>query len=136
MSQQRGKQIVELVITWVSEREAQGDYLEYEQKGKINRSALCTELGFARSAFQTNPDLVKAIVDAETRWFGKPIQDPKSLKAAAERSEKRASSINADNSKLAEEIVRLKAENNLLRRQLEKYKAMDEIIQSTGLLRP
>lgn len=135
MSQERGREIVELVKVWIAEREAQADFSEYERQGKINRSALQKELSFSRSAFQTNPELVSVVTEAETRWFGETPVDIKSIKAAAERSEKIAASTNADNSKLIEELARLKAENNTLRRQLEKFKAMDEVIKATGLVR-
>jgi uncharacterized protein YdcH (DUF465 family) len=41
----------------------------------------------------------------------------------------------SDNSRLLDELAKLKAENTLLKRQLEKYAAMDEIIKTTGLVR-
>lgn len=135
MSQERGREIVELVKVWIAERDAQADFSDYERQGKINRSALQKELSFSRSAFQTNADLVNIVTEAELRWFGETPIDIKSIKAAAERSEKIAANTNADNSKLIEELARLKAENNTLRRQLEKFKAMDEVIKSTGLVR-
>lgn len=136
MSQGRGIEIVALVETWIAERDLAGDYEDYERQGKVNRQALAVELGFARSCYSTNSKLLELLHATECRWFGEKKQTINSYKAAAERSDKKATETTANNNKLTEEIARLKAENLSLRRQLEKFAAMDEVIKATGLVRP
>jgi hypothetical protein len=125
----------EAVRQWVAARDAAGDYIEYERQGKVNRGALCEELDFARSVVNQNPAVKAILADAEARWYGVREEDTKSLKAATVRSEVRVAKTASDNSRLLDELAKLKAENTLLKRQLEKYAAMDEIIKTTGLVR-
>lgn len=130
--QQKAQENVQRLTQWIAERDQQGDFNEYERQGKINRQALCSELDFSRSVVTQNPRVKKLLGEAESRWFNHKQQDSKAHEAARERSEKRVAEVNADVSRLQDEIARLKAENAALRRTLEKYAAMDEIIQSTG----
>ena len=133
--QQKAQENVELVIRWIAERDLQNDFHEYERQGKINRGALCEELDFARSVVNQNPAVKALIAEAEARWYEAKADDVKSLKSASERSEKRVAQTVSDNSKLLDELAKLKAENHLLRTKLEKFEAMEEIIASTGLVR-
>lgn len=131
--QETGQQYAQRVQQWIAERDAVGDYVEYERAGKINRAALCAELDFGRSVVTQNPIVRECLAEAEGRWFGNKEQDSKAHAAARERSEKRVAQTNADISKLQDEVAKLKAQNSILRRQLEKYEAMDAVIRSTGI---
>lgn len=121
------------VDQWISERDQCGDYREYERGGKVNRGVLCAELDFSRSVINQNPAVKAALTSAEQRWFGGDQQDTQAHEAARERSEKRAAQRASDVSRLEDEIAKLKAENALLRKQLERYAAIDAVIQQTGL---
>lgn len=131
---QLAKEYAERVSKWISERDLYGDYSEYERGGKVNRGALCAELDFSRSVINQNPAVKAALAEAEKRWFGDNHSDAKALKAALGRSEKRAEQRISDVNRLEDQIAKLKAENTLLRRQLERYAAMDAVIQQTGLV--
>lgn len=131
--QQKAQQYADRVQKWIAERDAHGDYPEYERSNKVNRAALCDELDFSRSVVNQNPAVKAALAEAEKRWYGEKELDTKAHEAARERSEKRANQRSADVSKLEDVIAKLKAENSTLRKQLERYSAMDEVIQKTGM---
>lgn len=127
------QEYAERVGQWIAERDQCGDYREYERGGKVNRGALCAELDFSRSVINQNPAVKAALASAEQRWFGGSQEDTQAHEAARERSEKRAAQRASDVSRLEDEVAKLKAENALLRKQLERYAAMDAVIQQTGL---
>ncbi|MCD0188363.1 MULTISPECIES: hypothetical protein [unclassified Acinetobacter] len=129
---QKGKDNALAVQQWIAERDATGDYGEYERRGIINRSALFDELGIPRSSMGSNNKIRQMIEAADVRWFGEKEADIKAQKAARERSEKRVASTNAEVSKLMDQIVKLKAENAQLKRENEKYAAMKEVLLETG----
>lgn len=129
---QKGKDNALAVQQWIAERDATGDYGEYERRGIINRSALFDELGIPRSSMGSNDQIRQMIEAADVRWFGEKEADTKAHKAARERSEKRVASTNAEVSKLMDQIVKLKAENAQLKRENEKYAAMKEVLLETG----
>lgn len=133
MSQQKAQQYADRVQKWIAERDAHGDYPEYERSNKVNRAALCDELDFSRSVVNQNPAVKAALAEAEERWYAVREQDNKAHEAARERSEKRANQRSADVSKLEDQVAELKAQNSELRKQLKRYAAMDEVIQKTGL---
>lgn len=56
---------------WVKDREATGEIERYIRVGKLNKSVVAGELGFARSAWQTNPRLAE-IADRLDRKWGTP----------------------------------------------------------------
>lgn len=130
---QKAEANVKAVEKWIADRDEANDFNEYERQGKINRGALCSELDIARSVTNQNPAVKQLIAEAEKRWYDRPAEDIKSLKAASERYEKRVAVASSEISKLTDEIAKLKAENSELKRQLERYAAMDEVIKSTGL---
>ncbi|WP_261844257.1 DUF6262 family protein [Aliamphritea ceti] len=131
---QKGKLYAERVENWIAQRDKAGDFHEYNNGGKINRAALCAELDFSRSVTTQNLTVRDFLDKAEKRWFGeKEKTDSKAHEAARERSEKRANQRASEVSKLEDEIAKLKAENATLRKQLERFSAIDEVIQQTGM---
>ncbi|WP_288362619.1 hypothetical protein [uncultured Spongiibacter sp.] len=120
----KGQENLLAVKQWIAERDASGDYGEYERRGIVNRSALFTELNISRSSIGSNREIRAVIEEADKRWFGEKASDTKAHKAARERSEKKAATTNAEISKLMDQIVKLKAENAQLKRENEKYAAM------------
>ncbi|WP_415912786.1 hypothetical protein [Neptuniibacter sp. QD37_11] len=129
---EQGQENALLVQQWITERDAIGDYVEYERNGKVNRAALCSELGFGRSVVTQNPAVKQLLIEAETRWYGTEDQDTKAHDAARNRSEQRVAQTNRTINKLEDKLAEALAENSVLRERLERYEAMDAIIQSTG----
>ena len=134
MSQERAQQNIAAIEAWIAERDANGDFGEYANGKKVNRKVLASELDCARSVFAQNPTVKALLRDAETRWYGKTPEDSASLEASRDRAEKRSADASSQVSKLTDEVARLKAENYTLRRELERYDAMREVIEKTGLL--
>ena len=128
--QQIAQENVAKVQRWISERDAVGDYVDYERQGKINRSSICAELDFARSVINQNPTVKALLQEAEERWYGTGKKD---RKAASIRSERKAELSIAENSRLKDEIAKLKAENSLLKRQLSRFSAMADVLAETGI---
>lgn len=133
--QQKGQDYAQRVVDWITQRDIADDFVEYQRNGKINRQALCAELDFGRSVVSQNPAVRSALEEAEQRWFGvKHRNDIKAQQAAVERSERRVAKSNNDVNKLLDQIAKLSAENALLRKQLQKYEVMSEILAETGFV--
>lgn len=130
---QKAEANVKALEKWIADRDRANDFNEYERQGKINRGALCAELDIARSVTNQNPLFKQLIAEAENRWYDRRTEDIKSLKALSERHEKRVALASSEINKLYDHIAKLKAENSMLKRQLERYAAMDEVIKSTGI---
>ncbi|MGB6925549.1 MAG: DUF6262 family protein [Psychrobacter sp.] len=128
----KGQENLLAVKQWIADRDASGDYGEYERRGIVNRSALFAELNISRSSFGSNGQIRTLIEEADKRWFGEKEADTKAHKAARERSEKKVANTNAEISKLMDQIAKLKAENAQLKRENERYAAMRDVLLETG----
>ena len=142
--QQIAQENVILVTTWIAERNERRDWHEYEYNGKINRSALSDELGFAKSVCTQNKSVRALIGGAEALWFRKQDEDKASHEAARERAEnrtnqisssnnaltKRQAELEAENNQLQKEKKELEAENNQLQKELAAYKKQQVLIQA------
>lgn len=129
--QQLGRENEDKVDKWIKARDSAGDYLVYEHQGKIKRASLIEELGFSRSVVTQNGAVNKLLTDAEQRWYGKKrAADGKSIKAASER---KSDLTAAENSRLMDELARVKAENTLLKTKLRRYAAMADVLAETGI---
>ncbi len=128
----KGQENLLAVKQWIADRDASGDYGEYERRGIVNRSALFAELNISRSSFGSNGQIRTLIEEADKRWFGEKEADRKAHKAARERSEKKVANTNAEISKLMDQIAKLKAENAQLKRENERYAAMRDVLLETG----
>lgn len=126
------KEYSDRVEKWITEREQQKDWAEYERGGKINRAVLCAELDFGRSVITQNPAVNSALKEAEQRWFGLRDETKAGHEAARERSEKATATVSQAASKLRDEVALLKAENQLLRKRLSKFEVLAEVLAETG----
>jgi len=126
------QEYVQRVTAWIAEREQQNDYAEYERAGKVNRAALCAELDFGRSVLAQNPVVKEALTEAERRWFGGDEETKAGHEAARVRAERSAAPVSQTASKLQDDVARLKAENQLLRKRLAKYEILAEVLAETG----
>ena len=129
---QLGKDHADRVRAWIAERDAIGDCLEYERGGKVNRTALCAELDFARSVTIQNPAVRASLLEAEGRWYGIRQAGTAAQDAARERAEHRSVRLQRALNQALDENARLKSEISLLREKLKKYGVLDEMLAETG----
>ncbi|WP_420598311.1 VPA1267 family protein [Neptuniibacter sp.] len=71
-SQQKKRESVRAFLRWHDAVGEEG-IKEYIRRGQLNRSLIAQELGFARSAWGSNPRLKKALSGAESRLMQKGI---------------------------------------------------------------
>ena len=133
---------------WIEERDAGNDWQDYIRKGKLNRSELTKECGFALSVVRQNPAIKAALAMLEDRLRGSGVLmdaktgpstshgDPdhdaaqvveRRIMAAKTKSEQRVKALEEQN-------AALKAEVRDLRGQLSRYKHLDEHLCCTGRL--
>ena len=123
------------VESWITERDARGDYEDYQRDRKVNRAALCAELDFGRSVLTQNPSVKAQLLEAEQRWYGHgETKANQAYDAARERAERKSSLASRELSAALDENAKLRAENALLRRRLRKYETLEEILTETGRL--
>lgn len=80
---QIGLENIELVKTWIAERNMHRDWHEYAYNNRINRKALAQELDFARSVCVQNLAVRQLLEEAEQGWF----QSPMRIKSLMKRQE-------------------------------------------------
>ena len=129
---QLGKDHAERVQAWIAERDTVGDHLEYERGGKVNRTALCAELDFARSVTTQNPAVRASLLEAERRWYGTCQANTGAHDAARDRTERKSVRLRRALNQALDENARLKSEISLLREKLQKYGVLDEMLAETG----
>ncbi len=147
-----GKQIAAANLqrfnAWIVERETTADWPGYIRQGKLNRSEIATECGFALSVVRQNPAVKAALEALETRLLASGVlQNSKAAsKGAIEATDTatvQATDLRILSSKASaerrvkaveEQNAALKAENRDLRDQLKKYKFLDEHLATTGRL--
>ena len=136
---------------WIVEREAAADWSDYIRNGKLNRSEIATECGFALSVVRQNPAVKAALETLESRLqLAGILQHTKAdfkvdrentdiattqaaemrILAAKSVAERRVKSVEEQN-------AALKAEVNDLKQQLKQYKFLGDHLAATGrILRP
>jgi len=137
---QRGAEVAEAFQKWFAERQQLGDVSEYlNARGRLNKSSIAVELGFARSNFSTNPALNEAFEVAEEVLceagsladVAKPLRE---ANAARERANDMARLSAAESSRLMERVVGLEAENRKLKLRLAQLELREGAAQSFSLL--
>lgn len=133
---------------WISERDAAADWQDYIRQGKLNRSEIANECGFALSVIRQNPAVKTALEALETRLLASGVLQP--VKAASSPAieagtdatnqavDKRIMQARAKAEQrvkaLEEQNAALKAEVRNLRDQLKTYHHLDEHLCTTGRL--
>ena len=135
-------------LTWISERDAAADWQDYMRQGKLNRTELATECGFALAVLRQNPAVKSALEALESRLQSNGILQSKqtspnasieaNTEAASQSIEKRimAAKVKAEQrvKQLEEQNAALKAEVRDLRDQIKTYRHLDEHLCGTGRL--
>ena len=116
-----GNENFEKFRTWIAERNAQNDKIDYVRNGKLNRSEVAKELGFGRSVFAQNPAIKELALQLDEDWGKLKPATPKTereLTEARERANEKVKRTEGNNSRLLEKIAMLEAENRQLKVQL------------------
>lgn len=132
---------------WISERDVAADWPDYIRQGKLNRSEIANECGFALSVVRQNPSVKKALETLEARLLAQGILQTAiaAYNASSEAGDATSQFIDkrimaakgkadARVKALEEQNAALKAEIRDLREQLKTYRHLDEHLCSTGRL--
>lgn len=118
---------------WIMEHYHADDWPSYVRGGKLNRSEIARECGFAKSVFGQNPKVKEALAAVERDLTKRGILRPGGNEAAADRQ------ASAAISRLRQRLNQLEQQNHELRAQLDeaketlrRYALMDEFLQKTG----
>jgi len=139
---------VQRFTDWIAERDAANDWADYIRQGKLNRSEIASECGFALSVVRQNPAVKTALEVLEARLLASGVlQSAKAGPGPAIEAGTDATSQSIDKRILAakakaeqrvkqleEQNAALKAEVRDLRDQLKTYRHLDEHLCTTGRL--
>lgn len=121
-------------VDWQSEVT---DFKPYVYQGALSVSKVARECGLKRDVFYTNPDIRDNLWPALIRQLEEKgvlmprVANPVEL---IRREPRRSAGSEARAKQIQEENEALRAENNELRKSLEKFEGMDEILRTTGRL--
>lgn len=133
---------------WIAERDAANDWSDYVRQGKLNRSEIAAECGFALSVIRQNPAVKTALEVLEARLLASGVLlSAKAAPGPAVEAGTDATSQSIDKrimaakgkaearvKQLEEQNAALKAEVRDLRDQLKTYRHLDEHLCTTGRL--
>lgn len=133
---------------WIEEREVACDWPDYIRAGKLNRSEIAAECGFALSVVRQNPAVKLALEALEERLRADgTLPDENEAGTKTDRVSDEATNRSVDRRIMAakgkaeqrvkaleEENAALHAEVRDLREQLTKYRHLDEHLCMTGRL--
>jgi hypothetical protein len=140
-----GQQIAEqnfaTFVAWLASKSVD-EFRAMASRGVLSRKEIARECGFAQSALTQNPRIKAAlkVKEDELRAGGVlPPLAPKVPDAEGElplrESGRRRASMNADRmNRLELANAALRAENDELKRKLERYVLLDEALANTGRL--
>jgi hypothetical protein len=142
--QQLAANNLQKINAWIDERDAAHDWADYVRQGKLNRSELAAECGFALSVVRQNPAVKSALEALEVRLLASGILPAPGVSIESETNATSQSTdkrIMAAKSKaearvkvLEEQNAALIAEVRDLREQLKTYRHLDEHLCGTGRL--
>lgn len=127
--QQKAQDNVDAIQSWIDERNAKRDWDEYEYSGKINRTVVAEELGFAKSVFSQNKRVKDLIQEVDLIWFREKQLDKQAHEASRERAEDRSRMVSSTNNELIQRNAQLEAENKELKSKLNKFDQLQSLIQ-------
>lgn len=141
----RGAENLKKLLGWIEERYRLGDWDAYIRGGKLNRTEIATECGFARSVFAQNPAIRTAVEAMETDLRGRDILNAISaskdaindvIDANNEAVERRIliskQVANQRLKSLEEQNAALRAEVRDLKIKLRQLNHIEEHLSSTG----
>lgn len=124
---QMGDEYLQRAQAWKACIEATGKAHEYSYAGRVKRTEVARECGFSRSVCVQNKG-VKALLECcDREWFGTEPAD-KTGSNAENQVHNRAQVVSSDSDKLIARVTELESENKVLRKQLSRYHALEEVI--------
>lgn len=140
--QQLAEQNFQAFITWLSSR-TDGDFKQLVTRGSLSRKEIAAQCGFAVSALNQNPRIRSALMAKEVL-----LRESGVLPAIASTTEdvNATSPVFPESStsrrlrdverqrRLEQENASLRAENSQLKRELERYAVIREVLSTTGRL--
>ncbi len=139
--QQIAEQNFQAFETWLAGKSDQ-DMRQMVSRGVLSRKEIAKECAFSKSALDQNPRIKAALRDAENglreRGVLPAIQERPSGEAEIppmrEVNKQRAAIENERLKRLGQENASLRAENNEIKRQMERYAVLQEALATTGRL--
>ncbi|WP_235041086.1 hypothetical protein [Vreelandella profundi] len=120
---QMGDEYLQRAQAWKACIEATGKAHEYSYAGRVKRTEVARECGFSRSVCVQNKG-VKALLECcDREWFGTEPADK-----TRSNAEIQAQVVFSDSDKLIARVTELESENKALRKQLSRYRALEEAI--------
>jgi hypothetical protein len=110
MSQKVADENVAKVEAWIAKRNEARDWNEYCHQGRVQRSKLAEELGFARSVTVQNPR-VKALLEKQdfAWWRTEPVDKKNAQEACIERSRRTLKSAEKFGNQQVANVAQLEA---------------------------
>lgn len=131
---QEGERNAQIFLNWLH---GVKDFTPYIRNGRLSVARVAREVGLNRDVFYTNPTIRDAHWPAlNNRLLEEGILGPRVGKALGQvkRTPPPVVSGGAEMKRLEDELRAVKTENGELRRRLEKYRAIEEILHTTGRL--
>lgn len=141
-----GKQLAEqnfqTFSTWIA-AQTDSDFRQIVVRGGLSRKEIATQCGFAQSALNQNPRIKAALLATEERLResgvlplkvdAPPVDEPTSVAPREMASTGRSLDVERLR-RLELENASLKAENQELKRQLDRFTVLREALSTTGRL--
>lgn len=140
--QQLAEQNFQAFTAWLSSR-TDGDFRQLVTRGSLSRKEIAAQCGFAVSALNQNPRIKSALLAKETLLreagvlpaIASTIVDANATPPVLPEAGSARRSRDAERQRrLEQENASLRAENSQLKRDLERYAAIREILSTTGRL--
>lgn len=140
--QQLAEQNFQAFTAWLSSRTDE-DFRQMVGRGSLSRKEIAAQCGFAVSALNQNPRIKSALLAKEAflRDSGVlpavsgVVEDISTSPAVVREPDAAKRSLEAERQRrLEQENASLRAENGQLKRELERYAVIREVLSSTGRL--
>jgi hypothetical protein len=139
--QQLAEQNFQAFTAWLSSRTDE-DFRQMVGRGSLSRKEIAAQCGFAVSALNQNPRIKSALLAKEAFLRDSGVlpavasiaEDTTTLPTVREPDSARRSLDAERQSRLEQENASLRAENGQLKRELERYAVIRDVLSSTGRL--
>jgi hypothetical protein len=130
-SGKNGKQMGDVYLqraqAWKACIESTGKAHEYSYAGRVKRTEVARECGFSRSVCVQNKG-VKALLECcDREWFGTEPTD-KTVSNTENQAQNCSQAVSSDSDKLIARVTKLESENKALRKQLSRYRELEQVI--------
>jgi hypothetical protein len=123
--QQKGQENLKIFLAWVTQKN-DSDFKEYIFRGKLNKSDIASECGFAKSALRQNPAIATVLpelADSTDKRVAIPLVDKAGLSS---RKDKQRLNV------LEQQNAMLTAKLQQAEEKLKKFEVMDEYLSDLG----